>query len=66
MILDVLELQNMFTTAAQLAKAENKYEPKFEYDEQTVTELIQKAFPKLKDKTRLDALVKQIMTNPEY
>ncbi len=44
---DALELLNMFTEAAQIAKRQNKFECKWEVDETTLANLLKKAFPKM-------------------
>ncbi len=46
---DALELQNMFTTAAQIAKARNKNECNFQIQEDVFIEFFKKAFPTLKN-----------------
>lgn len=46
---DALELQNMYTTAAQLAKARNQYEYTLKLREAAFIELFKKAFPTLRD-----------------
>lgn len=51
---DALELLNIFTMAAQLAKAENKYEHHRKIDEYELAEIMKKAFPKLSDEEALD------------
>jgi len=58
---DALELLNMFTTATQIAKARNKYEYRLEMNEDTMLELLKKAFPSLKDNVKLTALAKKIL-----
>lgn len=60
---DALELQNMFTTAAQLAKARNKYEYHLKMNEAVLVELLKKAFPKMKDNVNLLSLAKQILND---
>lgn len=58
---DALELLNMFTTAAQLAKARNKHEYKLKMDEVILTELLKKAFPTLKNDINITNLAKSIL-----
>ena len=60
---DTLELLNMFTTAAQTAKSQNKYEYHLKMDEATLVELLKKAFPKMKDSTNILSLAKQILNS---
>ena len=59
--IDVLKLLNMYTEAAQIAKAKNKYEYHFDMDETTLIELLQKAFPSIVDKANLENLAKSIL-----
>lgn len=59
--IDVLKLLNMYTEAAQIAKAKNKYECHFDIDETTLVELLQKAFPSIVDKANLKNLAKSIL-----
>lgn len=58
---DALELQNMFTTAAQLAKSRNKVDLKFEIKEADLIELLKKAFPNMKNETNTIKLAKSIL-----
>ena len=58
---EVLELQSMYTSAAQIAKSQNKYEYHLEIDESRLTELLKKAFPKLKDNQKISNLAKHIL-----
>ena len=60
---DALELQNMFTTAAQLAKSRNKFDSKFEIKEADLIELLKKAFPNMKNETNTISLAKSILKN---
>jgi len=53
----------MFTTAAQIAKSQNKYEYHLKMDEATLVELLKKAFPKMKDSTNILSLAKQILNS---
>lgn len=50
---DALELLNMFTMAAQIAKNKNKIESHWEIDEENLSKLLKQAFPKIKDATKL-------------
>lgn len=60
---DALELLNMYTTAAQIAKSQNKYEYKLEMSESELIELIKKAFPHLKNNIQVKDMVKNILKN---
>lgn len=51
---DILELQNLFTKALLIARAENKYEHHRKIDEYELAEIMKKAFPKLSDEEALD------------
>ncbi len=46
---EALELQNMFTTAAQIAKARNQHEYNYKIQEAAFIEMFKKAFPALRD-----------------
>ena len=59
---DALELLNMFTTAAQIAKKNNKYEFKLEMDENTLTDLLIKAFPNLKNNVNTRKIAREILS----
>lgn len=58
---DILELSSMFTTAAQLAKSRDKVEYKLEMDVATMSNLLKKAFPTIKDEAKIYALAESIL-----
>lgn len=58
---DALELLNMFTMAAQIAKSKNKYEVHLDIDEATLAELLKKAFPSLKNKKDVINIAREIL-----
>ena len=58
---DALELSNMFTMAAQIAKSKNKYEVHLDMDEATLAELLKKAFPSLKNKKDVINIAREIL-----
>lgn len=58
---DALELLNMFTTAAQIAKTKNKYEFQLKMNEAVLTELLKKAFPALKNDISVSTLARNIL-----
>lgn len=58
---EALELLNMFTTAAQIAKSRNKVEYNLKMNEVTLTELLKKAFPSLRDNINISSIVKNIL-----
>lgn len=58
---DALELLNMFTTAAQLAKSRNKQEFSLEMNEAILIELLKKAFPAVKNDITLINIAKNIL-----
>ena len=60
---DVLELLNMYTAAAQLAKSRNKYEYHEKMNEVVLTELLKKAFPALRNDINVMILAKSILNN---
>lgn len=60
---DVLELLNMFTTAAQIAKAKNTVEYKLEMDEFALAELLKKAFPSISGNTDVLNMARNILKN---
>lgn len=60
---DALELLNMFTTAAQIAKSRNKYEYHLKMDEATLIELLKKAFPSLKNNADVTSFAKSILND---
>ena len=60
---EVLELQNMFTVAAQRAKANNKYKCHFEITEEELAVSIKKAFPRQSEAEALE-MAKEILNEP--
>ncbi len=58
---DALELLNMFTTAAQIAKSRNKVEYNLKMNEAMLTELLKKAFPSLADNINTLNIAKKIL-----
>ena len=60
---DALELQNMFTVAAQMAKKRNKYESHFEITEDELAVYIKKAFPHQSEAEALE-MAKEILNEP--
>lgn len=58
---DALELLNMFTTAAQIAKSKNKIEYNLKMDEVILTELLKKAFPHISNKINALNIAKNIL-----
>ncbi len=59
---DVLELLNMFMTAAQLAKSRNKYECNNNLSEAVLIELFKKAFPSLQNNINGQSVIKKILS----
>ena len=57
---EALELQNMFTTAAQIAKSKNQYEYQYKIQEAIFVELFKKAFPALRNDINLANLMRGI------
>lgn len=57
---EALELQNMFTKAAQIAKSRNHYEYSFKIQEAVFVELFKKAFPALRDNINLINIAKNV------
>ncbi len=55
---EALELQNMFTTAAQLAKSANQYEYNEKIQEAIFLEFFKKAFPALQNNINLINIIK--------
>ena len=51
----------MFITAAQIAKAQNKVEYNLKMNEVTLTELLKKAFPSLRNDINVANIVKNIL-----
>ncbi len=60
---DALELLNMFVTAAQIAKARNKYEYHLKINEAILVEWLKKAYPSKKDSINFAALAKNILAS---
>ena len=58
---DALELLNMYTTAAQLAKSRNIHEFRLKMDETVLVELLKKAFPAMKDDVNIVNIAKNIL-----
>ena len=58
---DALELLNMFTTAAQIAKSKNKVEYNLKMDENQMAELLKKAFPAMKNNANIINIAKNIL-----
>lgn len=58
---DALELLNMFTTAAQIAKSRNTHEFLLKMDEATLIELLKKAFPAMKNDINIVNVAKSIL-----
>ena len=57
---DPLELWNMFTTAAQIAKSKNQVEYHLEINEDILAELLKKAFPSIKNNAKIINIAKNI------
>lgn len=60
---DSLELLNMFITATQIAKTKDKYDFHLEITENYLVDLLQKAFPNLKNNNNTINIAKKIMQN---
>lgn len=60
---DALELLNMFTTAAQLAKSRNTHEFHLKMNEAVLVELLKKAFPAKKNDVNIVNIAKNILNN---
>lgn len=58
---EALELLNMFTTAAQIAKSKNKQEFHLKMNEAVLVELLKKAFPSLKNNINTVSIAKKIL-----
>ena len=58
---DVLELLNIFTTAAQIAKTRNKHEYHLKITETAMIELLKKAFPSIKNEIKIANIAKNII-----
>jgi len=59
---EALELQNMFTTAAQIAKSKNQYESNYKIQDAIFVELFKKAFPALRNNINLANIIKNKCT----
>jgi len=59
--LDVLEMQNMFTIAAQIAKSKNKRSIHLNLDETAIIEILKKAFPSIKDEQHIIRMAKDML-----
>ena len=60
---DSLELLNMFITATQIAKTKDKYDFHLEINENSLVDLLQKAFPNLKNNNNTVNIAKKILQN---
>ena len=60
---DALELLNMFTTAAQIAKSRNTHEYRLKMSETVLIELLKKAFPAMKNDVNIVNIAKNILNN---
>lgn len=60
---DALELLNMFTTAAQIAKSRNTQEFHLKMNETVLAELLKKAFPALKNNGNAVNIAKNILNS---
>ncbi len=60
---DALELLNMFTTAAQIAKSRNKFEYTLNLNENDLNELFKKAFPFMKDNVNKQSIIKNLLAD---
>lgn len=58
---DALELLNMFTTAAQIAKSRNTQEFHLKMSEARLVELLKKAFPAMKNNVNIVNIAKNIL-----
>lgn len=59
---DALELLNMFTTAAQIAKSRNTQEFRLEMNEAVLVELLKKAFPTMRNEVNIAKIAKNILS----
>lgn len=59
---DILELQNMFTIAAQIAKSKDRLNYVLNLDESTFIEYLKQAFPYIKEEKKLIKLAKTILS----
>lgn len=60
---DALELLNMFTTAAQIAKSKNTQEFQLKMDEAALVELLKRAFPAMKNNVNIMNIAKSILNS---
>ena len=60
---DALELLNMFTIAAQIAKNKNTREYRLKMSEDVLIELLKKAFPAMKNDVNIVNIAKNILNN---
>jgi hypothetical protein len=60
---DALELLNMFTTAAQIAKTRNTQDCQFKITEAALVELLKKAFPSMKNNINIANIAKNILNS---
>ena len=60
---DALELLNIFTTSAQIAKSRNTKEYHLNIDEATLIELLKKAFPRIKNEVNIVNIAKSILNS---
>ena len=58
---EALELLNMFTTAAQIAKSRNTNEFHLKINEDVLVELLKKAFPAMKNDVNIVNIAKKIL-----
>lgn len=58
---DALELLNMFTTAAQIAKSRNTNDFHLKIDETVLVELLKKAFPAMKNDVNILNMARNIL-----
>ena len=58
---DALELLNMFTTAAQIAKSGNTHEYRLKMSEDVLIELLKKAFPAMKNDVNILNMARNIL-----
>jgi hypothetical protein len=58
---EALELLNMFTTAAQIAKSKNTRDYRFSITEAALVELLKKAFPAMKNDINIANVAKNIL-----
>lgn len=56
---DALELQSMFTTAAQIAKSTNQQEYTYKIQEDVLVEYFKKAFPHLQNNNDIMKIIKK-------